>query len=207
MNKPIIMLGNGGHTSVLTEILLNQNRKIIGFTAPQKEKNQFGLPYVGTDEAVFQFNSNDVELVLGIGSIKTSTVRRDLFHLFKEKNYHFANVIHSSAIIAPSVKLGQGIQIMAGAVIQTNTNIDDNTIVNTGTIIDHDCYIGPHVHLAPGTTLSGGVMIGECSHIGTGTIIIQGIEIGNNCLIGAGAVVINNIQHGMKAIGLPAKEV
>lgn len=207
MNKPLIIIGNGGHASVLTEILLHQNRKIIGFTAPQKEENQFGIPYLGDDQEILKFNSDDIELVLGIGSTSVSSFRSKIFRYFINKQYTFANVIHPSAILAPSVVLGKGVQIMAGVIIQTNSKIADNTIVNTGTKIDHDCIIGPHVHLAPGTTLSGGVKIGEGTHIGTGTTIIQGIEIGENCLIGAGAVVIRNIQHGVKAIGVPAKEV
>ncbi|MBB5149732.1 acetyltransferase [Ureibacillus thermosphaericus] len=207
MNKPIIILGNGGHASVLTEILLSQNRKIIGFTAPDMEENQFQIPYLGNDETILQYDSNKVELVLGIGSISVSNHRRRLFELFTNKQYTFANVIHPSAIIAPSVKLGQGVQIMAGAIIQTNSFVADNTIVNTGAKIDHDCGIGAHVHLAPGTTLSGEVKIGEGTHVGTGATIIQGITIGNHCLIGAGAVVIHNIKHGVKAVGVPAKEV
>lgn len=207
MNKPIIMLGNGGHASVLTEILLSQNRNIIGFTAPKKEENQFGIPYLGNDEMILKYDSKEVELVLGIGSVCVNDFRRKIFELFINEDYTFVNVIHPSAILAPSVKLGQGVQIMAGAIIQTNTIIDDNTIVNTGSKIDHDCEIGAHVHLAPGTTLSGGVKIGNGTHVGTGASIIQNIRIGNNCLIGAGAVVIHDINHGVKAVGVPAKEV
>lgn len=207
MNRPIIIIGNGGHASVLTEILLSQGRKIIGFTAPENASNQFGMPYLGEDEEIFQFNPEEVELVLGIGSVDVSTLRQKIFHLFNKKQYNFANVIHSSAIISPSVKLGRGVQIMAGVIIQTNTYVDDNTIVNTGTLIDHDCHIKQHIHIAPGTTISGGVTIGSGSHIGTGTTIIQGIEIGENCLIGAGAVVVKNICNGAKAVGVPAKEV
>lgn len=207
MNKFVIMIGNGGHAFVLTEILLSNNRKIIGFTAPQDDSNQFGIPYLGSDDEIFRFNPKEVELVLGIGSIAIPAVRQKLFQLLTQKQYKFANVIHTSAIIAPSVKLGQGVQIMAGTIIQTNTIIDDNTIVNTGSVIDHDCNIGKHVHIAPGTIISGGVNIGSGSHIGTGTTIIQGVQIGESCLIGAGAVVINNIQNGAKALGVPAKEV
>lgn len=207
MNKPLILIGNGGHASVLSEILLSQNRNIIGFTAPNVEINQFNIPYIGVDEEILKYNPDEVELVLGIGSINISTIRQNLFELFKDRRYKFSNVIHSSAIIAPSVKLEQGIQIMAGVIVQTNAKIDDNTIINTGTLIDHDCNIGKHVHIAPGTSISGGVNIGSGSHIGTGTTIIQGVQIGESCLIGAGAVVIKNIQNGAKALGVPAKEV
>ena len=41
MNKLIIMIGNGGHASVLTEMLLSQKETIIGYTAPTTEENDF----------------------------------------------------------------------------------------------------------------------------------------------------------------------
>lgn len=207
MNKPIIIIGNGGHASVLAEILLAQGEKILGFTAPTIEKNFFSLPYLGIDEIIQNYQVSDVELVLGLGMIQPTPLREKIFNHFRDKGYQFKSVIHPSAIIAPSVKLGHGIQIMAGAIVQTNTTIADNTIINTGALIDHDCHIGPQIHIAPGTKISGNVHIQEGTHIGTGATIIQGIHIGTNCLIGAGAVVVKNIKNNVKAFGVPAKEV
>ncbi|MCS1383975.1 acetyltransferase [Lysinibacillus sphaericus] len=207
MNKPIIMIGNGGHASVLTEMLLSQKETIIGFTTPTIEKNAFGLTYLGSDEVIEEYNPSDIELVLAIGTIKLSPLREKIFTMFTHKKYHFKSIIHPSTIIAPSVQLGQGVQIMAGTIIQTNTTVADNSIINTGALIDHDCQIGSHIHIAPGTKISGGVHIGKGTHVGTGATIIQGIHIGSNCLIGAGAVVVSNFANGIKAVGVPAKEV
>lgn len=207
MNKPIIIIGNGGHASVLTEILLAKGEEIIGFTALNLEDNDFGLSYLGRDENILNYQPSEIELVLGLGMIQPSPIREKIFNDFRSRNYRFKSIIHPSAIISPSVNLGQGIQIMAGAIIQTNTKIADNTIINTGAIIDHDCQIGSQVHIAPGTKLSGNVHIQKGTHIGVGVTIIQGIRIGENCLIGAGAVVINDIKSNVKAFGVPAKEV
>ncbi|KOP77737.1 sugar acetyltransferase [Lysinibacillus sp. FJAT-14745] len=206
MSKPIIIIGNGGHASVLTEMLVAQKEKILGFTAPTIEKNN-SIPYLGKDEVIFNYSTSDVELVLGVGMTRPSPLREKIFQDFCDKGYHFKSIVHPSATLAPSVKLGHGIQIMAGAIIQTNTIIADNTIINTGTIIDHDCQIGSQIHIAPGTKISGNVQIQKGTHIGTGTTIIQGINIGTNCLIGAGAVVVKNIEDNVKAFGVPAKEV
>ncbi|WP_337983237.1 acetyltransferase [Lysinibacillus sp. C5.1] len=207
MNKGIIIIGNGGHASVLTEILLEQKQAIIGFTAPTLEKNAFALSYLGTDKVIEDYNPSDIELVLAIGTIKPSLLREKIFNKFTQKTYHFKSVIHPSAIIAPSVQLGQGVQIMAGTIIQTNTTVADNSIINTGALIDHDCQIGSHIHIAPGTKISGSVHIEKGTHVGTGATIIQGIHIGSNCLIGAGAVVVSNFANDIKAVGVPAKEV
>lgn len=207
MNKPIIILGNGGHASVLTEILLLQNRKILGFTAPEEQTNSYGLKYLGTDVIIEKYNPLEVELVLGLGTVGISSVRQSLLEKLKNQGYTFAKCVHPSAIIASTAILYEGTQIMAGAIVQSHAKIGENTIINTGAIIEHDCVIGDHVHVAPGVTLSGSVHIGKGSHIGTGSTIIQGISVGKNTIIGAGATVISNIGTNKKAFGVPAKEV
>ncbi len=207
MNKPIIIIGNGGHASVLTEILLLQKRNILGYTAPSEEANLYGVKYLGTDKAIEAYSPEEIELVLGLGTISISSVRPNIFRKMKNKGYTFANCIHPKSIISLTAILAEGVQLMAGAIIQAHVQIGENTIINTGAIIEHDCLIGAHVHIAPGTTLSGGVIIGNEAHIGTGSSIIQGVEIGKNTLIGAGSVVISNIGTSKKAFGVPAKEV
>lgn len=207
MNKRLIVLGNGGHASVLTETLLAQGKEILGFTTPAAEVNHFGLAYLGTDDMILQYRPADVELVLGLGMLGPSSVREKIFLWLKEQGYSFLSVIHSSAIISPSARLGEGAQIMAGVIIQTGTIVADNTIINTGAIVDHDCQLGAHVHIGPGTKISGAVQVGNSTHIGTGATIIQGIEIGDSCLIGAGSVVVKNIKSYAKVFGVPAKEV
>lgn len=207
MSKPLIIIGNGGHAAVLVEILIAQQRKIIGYTAPNEKKNFLNLPYLGTDDVIINYHIDEVELVLGLGTINISPIRKSIFEQFSEKGYFFANVIHRAAIVSPSAQIGQGIQIMAGAIVQTNATIGNNIIINTGTIIDHDSIIGSHTHLGPGTTLSGGVKVGENSLIGVGTTIIQGISIGDETLVGAGSVVVKNIGNRKTAYGIPARDV
>ena len=207
MNKPIIIIGNGGHASVLTEILLLQQRDILGYTAPKEETNSYGVKYLGTDKVIEEYSPEEVELVLGLGTVCVSSVRRTIFEEMKKLGYTFVTCIHPQSIISFTARLAEGTQIMAGSIIQPHVEIGENTIINTGTIIEHNCLIGAYVHIAPGTTLSGGVIIGNGSHVGTGSSIIQGIEIGKNTLIGAGSVIISNIGTNKKAFGVPAKEV
>lgn len=207
MSKPIILIGNGGHSAVITEILQMMNYEIVGFTAPELQSNRYGLPYLGSDEVISHYHPNEIELVLAIGSIRVSNVRKRFFNQYKSTGFKFTSVIHPSCIISPTVNLGEGIQLMAGVIIQSNVKISDNSIINTGALIDHDCKIGSHVHVAPGCRLSGGVIVDSGCHIGTGATVIQGISVGEDTLVGAGSVVIRNVGPYKKIIGVPAKEV
>lgn len=205
--KPVIILGNGGHASVLTEILLLANREIIGFTCPQEEDNQFGLKYLGTDGVIDQFDSNEVELVLGLGSVNVSMVREKLFEYYVGKEYSFAKLIHPTSIISKYATIGEGVQLLAGVIIQAFAKISSNTIINSGAIVEHNCILSSHVHIAPRTVLSGNVTIGRGTHIGTGSTVIQGIQIGRKVLVGAGSVVVKNINDEQKVAGVPAREM
>lgn len=205
--KPVIIIGNGGHAKVLIHILQLIERDIIGFTAPSEEFSEYGIPYLGEDNSVLQYNHQDVELINAIGSSSNTILRKKLFDFFKGNNYIFSSVIHPNVTMASSVKLGEGIQIMAGAVIQPFVEIADNTIINTTSSIDHDCHIGNHCHIAPGVNVSGSVTVGDLTHIGTGATIIQDIRIGSNVLIGAGSVVLRDIKNDQTVYGVPAKEV
>ncbi|PAQ13673.1 sugar acetyltransferase [Bacillaceae bacterium SAOS 7] len=205
--RPIIIVGNGGHAKVLTEILLLNNENIIGFTTPKKEENPFGLKYLGDDSIIFNHSPSDILLVNGIGSTYSTAVRKIIYQTFSSAGYMFAQVIHPSALVSAYSCLGEGVQIMARAVIQPFAQIADNTIVNTVASIDHDCVIGAHCHIAPGSILSGTVQVGHETHIGTGTTIIQGVKIGSQVLIGAGSLVLKDIEDQATVYGTPAKEV
>lgn len=209
MKKPIILLGAGGHARVLLDTLLQADKKVIGIVDQQITKNNkiLNIPILGTDDELDKFAPNSIQLVNGIGSIGDTEKRTQIYNKLIKKGYEFANVIHPSITLANEIKLGQGIEIMAGAVIQTGCNIGDNSIINTQASIDHDCIIGSHVHIAPGVVLSGEVEIGDSSHIGTGAVIIQGVKIGANALVGAGAVVLKNVADGKKVVGVPAREI
>jgi sugar O-acyltransferase (sialic acid O-acetyltransferase NeuD family) len=207
-NRGIIIVGAGGHAGVLLDVLLLNGAFVLGLTdmSQKFEKKIENIPILGSDEVIFNYRNSEILLVNGIGSTEVSDKRRNLYEHFSNLGYEFANVIHPSAILSNSIKLGDGGQIMAGAVIQSNVQIGYNSIVNTRSSIDHDCIIGNHVHIAPGAILSGGCVIEDNVHIGTGAIIIQGIKIGAGSMIGAGSVVVKNISTNSYVKGNPAKE-
>jgi len=207
MSLPVIIIGGGGHAKVLIDALLASPVQILGFTDSKAGNENIlpGIRLLGNDDLILQYQSDIILLVNGLGSVKSTYKRQEIFEYFKNRGYSFATVIHPASVISRHVEISEGAQIMAGAIIQPGSRIGKNTIVNTKVSVDHDCSIGDHVHLAPGVTLSGMVKIGSGTHIGTGATVIQGIKIGPNSLIGAGALVLKDLPAGSHAIGVPAK--
>jgi len=210
LTKPVIVLGAGGHAKVLLDTLacIQPVVHILGLADPAFNKRLVtddGIPIFSDEREILAFSAHKILLVNGIGSVADLTLRTTLFTRWKQQHYHFAGMIHPSAILSSKLSLGEGCQIMAGAIVQTGSRLGDNVILNTKASVDHDCVIGNHVHLAPGVTLSGNVSIGEQTHVGSGATVIQGISIGAHCLIGAGAVVTQAVLARQQVMGVPAK--
>lgn len=197
--NPLIILGAGGHASVLADILQQQNRDIVAIVTPDtKQANAVfeGIRIINKDEDVLKFEPSTISLVNGVGSMPDSTSREEIYQRFINKGYYFETVVSDNAIVSPYATLADGVQVMSGVVIQAGTIIRENCIINTSAVIDHDCKIGRHNHIAPSATLSGGVITGDCVHIGTGSNVIQLVRIGSEVVIGAGATVTRNIESG-----------
>lgn len=210
MTVPLLILGAGGHARVLIEALLAGGEVIAGIVdidPALQGKTLMGIPVLGGDEIVDDFPRGEIRLVNGIGSIRDTRRRRELFDRFAARGYLFATVVHPAAVVASDAVLEEGAQVMAGAVIQPGCRVGRNSIINTKSSADHDCLIGDHVHIAPGVTLSGDVQIGDHAHVGTGATVIQGVVIGADSLVAAGAVVVRNVTAGARVMGMPAKEV
>lgn len=208
MNLPIIVVGGSGHAKVLVSTLLLEHCEVLGFVDPDPSLPPIlGVRRLGEDNEIFQHAPDRIRLVNGVGSGRSTELRKSVYARFREKQYVFEAVIHPSASIAPDVHAGDGLQVMAGAVVQTGVRLGENVILNTGTIIDHDCVIGDHVHVAPGAILSGCVHLDQGVHVGTGATLIQGIRVGAASTVGAGAVVLRDVATGITVVGVPAKEL
>src|SRR3990167_11526617 len=209
--QPVFVLGAGGHTKVLLDAMRQSSSiRILGLLEADPNlhgKMLLGYPILDERDRLAYDASQSVKLINGIGSIRSTEKRKNIFLYWKKHGFNFATVIHPMAYIGIAVTLGEGAQIMAGSLIQPRCFFEDNVIINTRATLDHDCHVESHVHVATGTVCCGGVVIGEGTHVGAGAIILQGVHIGKNCLIASGAVVTKAIADDSQVAGIPAKSM
>lgn len=199
VSKPIVMIGGGGHTSVLVDILREQGRDICAIISPSCINGRSalaGLVHYERDDDIHLFSPDEIELVNGIGVLPNSHLRETVIERYSTAGYKFIGVTACSAQVSRFSNLEVGVQVLHGAIIQAGSKIGAHTILNTSSVIDHDCSIGDLNHVATGARVCGGSTTGSRAFIGAGATVIQSIEIGSSSVVGAGAVVTKNIEAG-----------
>ena len=187
--KPIIMIGAGGHASVLADILLSQGYSIEAFISPDEinQRNIFkGIQQLRNDSDIEQFQASDVFLVNGIGIVPRSNRRQKIQSYYLDKGYQFINV-------------GEACQIFPGAVIQAGVSIGAYSIINTGALVEHDCQLGSFNHIAPNAVLCGGVITATDVFVGANATVLPNLHLDKGVIVGAGAVVKDNLQSNQTA--------
>ncbi|MGX0915690.1 acetyltransferase [Staphylococcus hominis] len=203
MTQPIVLIGKGGHSKVIKDIIEEDKQYYVaGYL--DHAINEYYM-----DKEVFYDNLDNIEkykdkcfFVIAIGN---NYVRQKLFKSLDIPVNQYAILVHPSAIVSSSAKVGYGTVVMPYAVINADTTIGKHVIINTGAIIEHDNNIADYVHVSPNATLAGGVTVGEASHIAINAGVLPLVEVGNNCIVGAGATVINHVKSESTVIGTPAK--
>lgn len=201
----LVVLGTGGHAAVVIDLARTSGIHVAGCIGPGTPSfsSEF-CRYLGPDEVLQGLDREGTELAVGKGSIGDCETRSRLFENGKALGFSFMRLTHPRAVIAQTVVLGEGAQVMAGAIVQPFAVIGKNVIVNTGAIIEHNVIVGDHAHVSPGAVVCGAASIGIGAHIGANATILQRVSIGARSIVGAGAVVVRHVECCRTVKGVPA---
>ncbi|WP_179107277.1 acetyltransferase [Sediminibacillus massiliensis] len=201
----MILIGNGGHSKVVKDILHAMDHSLIAILDDKFELEfiKDGMIY-GPLSSIYRLHAPDVKVLITIGNNFIRKKLSDSLNLPKEQ---YGTIVHPTALVSATVRLGSGTVVMPHAVINADAKIGEHCIINTGSIIEHECHIGSYVHVSPNATLTGNVRVGTGSHIGASATVIPGKQIGNWATIGAGSTVIHDIPDHSTAVGSPTRLV
>ncbi len=199
----IIIIGYGGHAKVIQDCINARGvSSVIGYIDIKDHKAD--ISYLGSDDNI-EFIVNrypNAQYIIGIGDIP---LRRKIIRYYEAYNIRFAKVIHPSAVISPSVEIGNGTVVFPRAVVNASSIIGAHCILNTGSIVEHDNMLGENVHMGPGTTTGGQVKIGTDTLVGIGSSVKNNVSIGKASIVGCGTVVVKDVPGYVVVYGVPAK--
>jgi UDP-perosamine 4-acetyltransferase len=205
----VIGVGAGGHAKVLIDALRACGRDVHGLVdASPLLVGRFvlGVRVMGHDDELPALWERGIrQAFIGVGTVKSTTLRSRLWQQLHDLKFEVIDVIHPTAVISPDATVGRGVTALARVVINPDAVLGDNVLVNTAAIVEHDCRIGDHVHLATGCVLAGGVIVEPGAFVGAGAVIKPGVRIGANSVVGAGEVVVRDVPANVVVSGVPAR--
>lgn len=206
--EPIVIIGAGGHATVVADVLLACGARVLGYTDADVSlhgSTLCGLRVLGGDDVLKTLSPSSVRLANGIGGTRGEALRSTIQRQLEKSGWSFVQIRHPSAIVSPHARIDDGVHLMAGSVVQPNARIGRGCIVNTAAVVEHDVELGEYVHVAPRALLCGAVTVGEMSHVGAGAVVRQGLRLGPGTVIGAGAVLVEHAPTAAVWVGTPAR--
>lgn len=224
----LVVIGGGGHGAVVSEAALALGHRLAGMLDDKTEpalclplgQGGYGVPRLGhtaeLDPVIYRLLASAAGInnpappaaplrpawMLGIGEV---TIRRRILDLIRTAHDHAATIVHPSAHVSTTARLGRGVFVGPHAVVHARAVVGDHAIINTGAIVEHDVTIADNTHIAPGTVLAGYVRVGRDTLVGLGSRVLPGMRIGSGAIVAAGAVVRQPVDDSQVVGGVPAR--
>lgn len=116
-------------------------------------------------------------------------------------------VIHPTAVISGSARIGPGALIGPVAVIGSNVVCGAFFMANRVASAGHDCVFGDFCTIGPTSSICGGCVLEDGVYVGAGAVLLPKVRIGKNAVIAAGAVVTRDVASHTVVAGNPARVV
>jgi sugar O-acyltransferase (sialic acid O-acetyltransferase NeuD family) len=139
--------------------LSNNPKDLDGFQLPGLRGSS---PVLGDPE---RYEVQDEErFVLAVGTIDTKV--KLVTHL-KAQGARFLTIIHPTAIVAPTARIGEGVVICPFVTVSDSVTIGDFAMLNFYASCGHDATIGACSVLSPYATLNGYATLADQVFVGT----------------------------------------
>ena len=199
MKDEIIILGTGGHSSVVLDaIWADGTYEPIGFIDLQEtwQGDPLPLPYLGSYDTIVNFPNHAFVIALGNASHREQVANQYALR--------YPVIIHPSAVMGSQVTIGEGTVVLAHVTINAHTRIGKHCILNTACVIEHHNQLGDYVHMAPACATGGQVNIDHHCLIGIHASVLPNHHIASHVTLGAHSVATKNITVSGTYIGCPA---
>ncbi len=206
MAAPLAILGTGVFAEEVADLVeqIGEHEPVAfaeNWDRSRVGKTLAGRPVIWVDELAG--HAGDWTAVCAIGSPERHAYVDQVAGL----GLDFAGVVHPTAVVSPSARLGRGCIVSPGVVVAAHARIGDHVIINRGALVGHHTRIGSCVTLSPAANIAGCVEIGDGVFVGMGATVIDRRKVGPGALVAAGAVVVADVPEGARVQGVPARMV
>lgn len=215
MKQKVIILGGVGNGTVITQAILDANRRgecdleVVGYLSDRLEIGELieGYPVVAktSPETITKLSSEGYKFIYTVYRIDGQAERLRLFDDLGLDESNLATFVHPTAYVAPDVVIEPGVVIMPYAMISASAHLCMGTIVMTGATIGHNTTIGKNGHIASQAVVGAYITTGRGVHIGLNSCVREHIKIGDKAAVGMGAVQTKDVGDGEIWAGNPSR--
>lgn len=205
----IIIVGAGGCAREIyywtNDTFSKENYKIKGFLSyKQKDLEGYNIKVgiIGDDDN-YKIEKND-RFIIAIGDID---IKKRAVNRLKKRGAKFISLIHPTALIIPTAKIGEGVVICPYCLISDNVQLGDFVMTNTYSSCGHDVQVGKYCILSPYVALNGFVKLENEVFVGTHATVIPYKKVGFQAKISANSVVMRNVPSKCMVFGVPGKAI
>ena len=211
--KKIILFPFGGNAKEAVTVIeaINQKMKtweVLGFIDDNPDllgEKSSGYEVIGGREKLSEYPK--VKVLAVPGRPENYLKREKIIDSLGVSPERFATLIHPSASISSSTKIGYNTLIMAGVVVTINVSIGNHCVILPNSVISHDVTIDDYSMIGSNVSISGSVHVEKLCYLGTGSKIIQEVTVSHGSLIGLGTVVFKSIGPNSLVIGNPGRAI
>lgn len=178
MNKPLILVGGGGHCKSVIDVAESAGYTILGILDKPDEVGKRVLVYevIGTDDEITKY-ANKADFFVTVGQIKSPKLRIKLHQMLEMYGCRLGTIIAPTAHVSKYAIIGEGTVVMHQAVVNADAKVGKGCIINTFANIEHDVVIGDYCHISTGVVVNGGANIAIGTFVGSQSVVNNGINM------------------------------
>lgn len=209
-SRQLIIIGAGGFGRETAELVdtvnvVHPSWDLLGFLDddPRLAGRQVdGLRVLGPIAAIRDYGN--ALITVSVGHPGNFFSRKRIVEALDLPPERFATLVHPTASVPLSARIGAGTVLLAGVVLTTRVIVGRHVVVMPGAVLTHDDVVDDFATLGAGVRLAGRVHIGQGAYLGAGALVRENVTIGPWALIGMGAAVLHNVSQAEVWVGVPA---
>ena len=205
MNKPLILVGGGGHCKSVIDVAESAGYNILGILERPEEVGKKVLDYevIGTDDDMAKY-ANQAEFIVTVGQIMSPDLRVKLHKMLADAGCRLATIISPTAHVSKYATIEEGTVVMHQVIVNADAKIGKGCIINTFANIEHDAVIGDYCHISTGAMVNGECKVGNGCFVGSQSVLTNCITICDGIVVGAGSFIRKSITEKGIYSGNPA---
>lgn len=168
------------------------------------QRNMRALALASTDGAaevaarlLSDVDVGGAKVFVAVDSNALNYARLEVYGRLRLLGFKYDTLIHPSAIVDCSARIGENCWIGAGAIIGPSVRVGHNTFIGAGSRVELGAAIGAHTWVGAGAAIGRGVSIGTHAVIGDEVKIGALVSVGRHCVVDVPGHYTATLADGM----------